>query len=165
RAAHSVGGVGPARAEQLAHLGIRTVADLIAHYPRAYLDATQTVAVRDLVAGRLLTVVGQVMNARVVRTRRGRADFTASIADGTGRIECYWFGQGFLQSSVRPGMRLVVSGELESAASRRFANPMFEALPEREEEGALHAGRIVPIHALTQGIGGKGMRRMVHHAL
>ena len=41
-------GIGPARAKQLAALGIETVYDLIAYFPRTYEDRTKLVCIQDL---------------------------------------------------------------------------------------------------------------------
>jgi ATP-dependent DNA helicase RecG len=89
-------GVGPKRALLFEKLGLLTVEHLLRHYPRAYLDARTFVSVRDLRPGELLTVVGQVRHAAALRTRGGRTDFSASIADATGQLACYFFGQPFL---------------------------------------------------------------------
>ena len=35
-----------------------------------------------------------------------------STTDGTGTLSCYFFGQSFLARTLRPGVRLVVSGEM-----------------------------------------------------
>ena len=55
--------------------------------------------------GELVTVVGEVRTAAALRTRGGRTDFMASIADGTGTLGCYFFGQAFLARTLRPGTR------------------------------------------------------------
>ncbi len=44
-------GVGKTRADQLNCLGIQTIGDLIAHFPRQYEDRTKISDVRDLVIG------------------------------------------------------------------------------------------------------------------
>src|SRR6185295_18991491 len=75
---------------------------------------------------------------------------------------CYFFGQPWLARSLRPGARVVVSGELDAAG--RMLNPLFEVI-EDEVAGLLHAGRLVPVHALTRGITARGMRTAVRRAL
>jgi ATP-dependent DNA helicase RecG len=156
-------GVGPARAQTFERLELRTLEQLVRHYPRTWLDASRFVKVRDLVPGQLLTVSGEVHRAAQVRTRGGRTDFLVTFRDDTGEVACYFFGQGFLARVLRPGVRAVVSGELD-AFDRRMQNPMFEVV-EGEVEDLLHAGRLIPIHPLTKGITGRGMRRAVRMAL
>jgi ATP-dependent DNA helicase RecG len=156
-------GVGPGRAQAFERLGIVTLEHLVRHYPREWLDASRFVPVKDLKPGELLTVVGEVKHAAALRTRGGRGDFAVTVTDGTGTLSCYFFGQSFLARTLRPGVRLVVSGELDPI-DRRMSNPMFEVL-EGDLEQLLHAGRLVPVHALTKGIAARGLRTALRHAL
>ncbi len=156
-------GVGPRRALLFEKLGLNTVDQLLRHYPRDYLDARTFVTVKDLKPGVLLTVVGTVKHAAALRTRGGRTDFSASIADSTGQVACYFFGQPFLARTLIAGTRVVVSGEVDPL-ERRMLNPLFEVI-EGDLESLLHAGRMVPVHALTRGLTARGMRSAVRRAL
>ena len=156
-------GVGPARAVHFERLGLLTVEQLLRHYPRTWLDARRFVSVRELTPGTLLTVVGAVRHAAALRTRGGRTDFTASVADATGTLACYFYGQPFLARTLKPGTRVVVSGEVDPL-ERRMVNPLFEVV-EGDLESLLHAGRLVPVHALTRGLTARGMRAAVRRAL
>ncbi len=155
-------GVGPARARLFEKLGLSTLEQLVRHYPRTYLDARTFVTVDALSPDRVLTVLGQVHSAAAHRTRRGRTDFTARVVDRTGAVTCHFFGQPWLARALVPGSRVVVSGTVDAAG--RMLNPMFEVI-ESEVEELLHAGRLVPVHALTRGITGRGMRGAVRRAL
>ena len=156
-------GVGPLRAQHFERLGIITLEHLVRHYPREWLDASRFVAVKDLRAGELLTVVGEVTQAAALRTRGGRGDFAITVKDATGLLPCYFFGQSFLSRTLRTGSKVVVSGEYD-ALDRRMLNPMFEVI-EGDLEQLLHAGRLVPVHGLTKGVTARGMRTAVRHAL
>ena len=156
-------GVGPKRALLFEKLGLHTVEQLLRHYPRDYLDARKFVRVKDLKPGELLTVEGTIRHAAALRTRGGRTDFSVSVADGTGQMACYFFGQPFLARTLKAGTRVVVSGEVDPL-ERRMLNPLFEVI-EGELETLLHAGRMVPIHPLTRGLTGRGMRSAVRRAL
>src|SRR5690349_12130659 len=156
-------GVGPGRALAYERLGIVSLEHLVRHYPREWLDASRFVAVRDLKPGGLLTIVGEVKHAAALRTRGGRGDFSFTVTDGTGVLGCYCFGQSFLARTLRPGVRVVVSGEYD-AIDKRMTNPMFEVV-EGDLEQLLHAGRMVPVHGLTKGIAARGLRNAIRHAL
>nr|MBP8137076.1 ATP-dependent DNA helicase RecG [Candidatus Eisenbacteria bacterium] len=156
-------GVGPARAQMFERAGLSTLEHLVRHYPREWLDASQFSAIRDLVPGKLLTVVGDVKQAAALRTRGGRGDFAIAVTDGTGTLGCYFFGQSWLARTLRAGQRVVVSGEYDPL-ERRMLNPMFE-LVEGDLEQLLHAGRLVPVHSLTKGLTARAMRTAVRHAL
>jgi ATP-dependent DNA helicase RecG len=156
-------GVGPERARHFERLELFTVEDLLRHYPRAWLDARRFVAIEGLAPGTLLTVRGRVRQAAALRTRGGRTDFSLTLEDGTGRLGCYFFGQGFLARTLKVGVDVVVSGEVD-AHERTMLNPMFEVL-EGDVAELLHVGRLVPVHALTRGLSARLMRRAVRAAL
>ena len=155
-------GVGPARARHLERLGIATVEQLARHYPRSYLDARRFVTVRELRPGEVLTVRGTIHRAAALRTRAGRTDFTATVTDGTGTLTCYFFGQPWLARSLERGSKVVVSGEV--GPDGRMTNPLFEVV-EDDLEHLLHAGRMVPVHALTRGLTSRGLRVAIRAAL
>ena len=156
-------GVGPQRALAFERIGIVTLEHLVRHYPRTWLDASRFVKVKDLKPGELLTVVGEVRHASALRTRGGRTDFAVTVSDGSGTLPCYFFGQSWLARTLTPGTRVVVSGEI-GGAERQMLNPMFEVV-EGDLESLLHAGRLVPVHALTRGLSTRGVRQAIRRAL
>ncbi|OGF16544.1 MAG: ATP-dependent DNA helicase RecG [Candidatus Eisenbacteria bacterium RBG_16_71_46] len=156
-------GIGPKRAQLFERLELVTLEHLMRHYPRAYLDARRFVPIAALRPGELLTVSGTVRHAAALRTRGGRADFVATLEDDSGTVGCYFFGQPFLARTLKPGVRVVVSGELDPI-ERRLFNPLFEVF-EGDLEELLDVGRLVPVHPLTRGVTARGMRRAVRLAL
>src|SRR6185295_9480738 len=98
-----------------------------------------------------------------LRTRVGRTDFSISVKDGSGVLGCYFFGQPFLARVLTRGARVVVSGEVDPI-ERRMMNPMFEVV-EGDTAELLHAGRLIPVHALTRGLTGRALRQLLHTAL
>ncbi len=156
-------GVGPRRAEAFERLGCSTLEQLVRHYPREWLDATRFVPIADLRPGGLLTVTGTIRHAAALRTRGGRGDLSVTIADATGTLHAYFFGQSFLARTLAPGARVVVSGEFDPI-DRRMLNPLFEVV-EGDLESLLHAGRLVPVYALTRGITARGLRSSMRAAL
>ncbi|NOT33135.1 MAG: ATP-dependent DNA helicase RecG [Candidatus Eisenbacteria bacterium] len=156
-------GVGPRRAPLFEKLGIGTVEDLLRHVPRTWLDARQFVPIAQLRPGALFTVRGEVKQAVALRSRGGRTDFTCSVADESGVVSAYFFGQSFLARTLRKGLQVVLSGEVDPL-ERRMVNPMFEVV-EEEVADLLHVGRLVPVHPLTKGISARGLRQAVRRAL
>jgi len=158
-----VPGVGPQRARLFEKMGLYTVEHLLRHYPRTHLDAGHFVKISELRTGELLTVQGEVRQAAALRTRGGRSDFSCTVRDDSGTIGVYFFGQPFLARVLRPGVRVVVSGEWD-AVERRMLNPLFEVI-EGDVAELLHAGRLVPVHPLTKGLSARMVRRALRAAL
>jgi len=161
-------GVGPARARALARLGIETVADLLAHYPRRYFDRTGTRTIGSLRPGQEATVLGEVLTSGERRTRRGGTLQTVSLGDDTGVVFCVWFNQRYVLKQFRPGRRVLASGIVQShGGQRQLAHPDYEILDEKDGDHAagLHTGRLVPVYPLTAGVGQHWLRGLVHQAL
>ena len=143
--------VGPARARSLARLGIETVGDLLAHYPRRYFDRTAALPIRGLRAGQDVTVLGEVLTCSDRRTRRGGNLLTVSIGDDTGVLFAVWFNQKFLAKQFRPGRKVMASGVVQMHGGRpQLAHHDFEILDHRDQVAMIECQR-----AETIGIAGK----------
>ncbi|MFO7652886.1 MAG: ATP-dependent DNA helicase RecG [Candidatus Krumholzibacteriia bacterium] len=157
-------GVGPVRARALARLGIETVADLLAHYPRRYFDRSVSTPIGRLRSGQDATVLGEVLTCGERRTRTGARLQTVCLRDDTGVLFCVWFNQRHLLKQFRAGQRVMASGVVRLHEGRRqLAHPDYEVLD--AAGAALHTGRLVPVYALTHGVGQHWLRELVHRAL
>ncbi len=180
-------GAGPARAQVLERLELRTLGDLLEHYPRGYLDRTHVTPLGRLAPGPDVTAGGTVRSVSV-RRARGRQDLHAILEDATGHVECVWFNQPYLAQRLKRGTRLLVSGRVEFFRGLRFSNPEMEILDAPEEsnsepdpslgqDGSESPPRapaqgispgapgIVPVYPLTAGISQRMLRRLVRQAL
>ena len=79
-------GVGPRMAEKLLRLGIATVEDLLAFYPRRYQDWTKMTPMDELVFGEEAAVYGRVADRKEVRPRPDMSILTVVLTDGTGAV-------------------------------------------------------------------------------
>ena len=156
-------GAGPKRAELLQHLGVETVEDLLHLYPRDYIDRSRLAPIASLRIGEIATVIGRVRSA-TVRPVRGRRDFRLTLEDATGRIECVWFNQPYLEGILERGQSLVVSGQVALFRTLQLKNAVFELLS-GEEQDLIHTGRIVPTYPLTAGLSAKIVRGLMKSAL
>ena len=59
-----VKGVGPQRERHLQRLGISDVYDLLWHIPRSYIDRTETVKIRNLLVGEVVSITGIIETVR-----------------------------------------------------------------------------------------------------
>src|SRR2546425_11853571 len=79
--AQYVKGVGPARAVQLARLGLHTVEDLLYHAPHRYEDRSHLASIASLVPGQKQTTEGVVL--ALSEKRHGSYQFVAALSDNT----------------------------------------------------------------------------------
>ena len=160
-----LGGVNSRTKSRLNNLGIMTVDDLIHHFPHRHDDFTDVRKISQIVPGETQTVIATVWEASetdIGRSRRKSA--RAVLGDETGNITVTWFNQGYLARTLKPGARIVISGEAKVYRGRVvFQSPEYDIF--NEQEGPLHAGRLVPIYPLTEGLYQRTIRRAVKQAL
>ncbi|HLA23794.1 MAG TPA: ATP-dependent DNA helicase RecG [bacterium] len=157
-----VKGVGPARASQLARLGIQTVEDLLYHRPHRYEDRRHLARIADLVPGRKQSTEGTVV--AVSEKRYGTYQFFAALSDESGVLQAMWFGQRYLRRVIRRGARIIVYGKVERFGALTMTVEDFELLT-GDAEDTLHTGRIVPVHSATEGLSPRVVRTIIAQAL
>ncbi|HXF81748.1 MAG TPA: ATP-dependent DNA helicase RecG [bacterium] len=155
-------GVGPARAAQLARLGIRTVEDLLYHRPRRYEDRRHLAPIASLRSGQRTSTAGTVV--AVSEKRHGTYQFLAALADDGGVLQCVWYGQRYLRRLITRGARLIVYGRVERVAPAVMVVEEFEILSGGVED-SLHTQRIVPVHPATEGLTPRVLRTLIYGAL
>jgi ATP-dependent DNA helicase RecG len=156
-----VKGIGSARAELLANLGIKTVGDLIFHFPRHYDDLTDVRSMDNLTAGELQTVRGEIVEMESRERPNGRSVLSIVIADSKGKcVEGVWFGQFFTVAKYRFGQKVALSGKPKWYRDHwQMNHPRVEAI----EEGPATA--VIPVYALTENLAADRLRDMIRHAL
>jgi len=104
-------GVGPKKAALFARLGVETAEDLLWHVPRRYEDRSTLRKMSECRPGEECTVVGQVADYRLIRTRRPAFTiFEASFSDSTGMLKVRWFNQPYLADLFEHGQLVMLSG-------------------------------------------------------
>ena len=156
-----VKGIGPVSSKKLGEAGIHSVAHLLLHVPRRYLDRSEMYALADVPLDNEVTVSGTVQSFtdRHLRGRRGVRLFTAVIADGTGTLKAIWFRR-YMKLEV--GSQVALSGKLERFRGRlQMKSPDLDAL----DAESLVTARIVPVHPSAGGLGPVKLRDAVANAI
>lgn len=152
-------GVGPKRAEALARLGVRTARDLLFHVPRRYEDATTVRRIGEVEVGTDVTVIGEIVAKGVIPTRSGLRIFQVHLRDASGRIECSWPGQPFLDRSFRKGDLVLVTGPVRFFHGKQIQPREYVLLGRADETES--AGKVLPIYPATEGLSQRMLRHML----
>jgi ATP-dependent DNA helicase RecG len=149
-------GVGPKSAQKLEKLGIRTLRDMLYHYPRRYDDYSQLKTINRLKYGDELTVLGTVQSVTSRKLQGGKSSLTEVIInDGTASLRITWFNQPWLAKSIKEGDQIVAAGKIDQYLGRLvMTNPEWEPL----EQKNLHTNRILPVYPLTAKISQRWLR-------
>ena len=98
----TLGSVNSRTKTRLDNLGIKTVEDLIYHFPHRHDDFTDVRKIAEIKPGETQTLIATVWE--VSETGRGRMkNAQATLGDDTGNIRVIWFNQGYLVRTLKPG--------------------------------------------------------------
>ncbi|HKZ18751.1 MAG TPA: ATP-dependent DNA helicase RecG [Acidimicrobiia bacterium] len=159
-----VSGVGNGRGSSLRRAGIKTVADLVAWFPRRYIDRTRHEELALLPVDEEVTAVGKVQKTSIRRPRRGLVIVESTITDGTGSVSLVFFNQDFRYRQLSEGAEIAASGKIQRFKGKlRMSSPTVDVL-DRPIEG-LATGRLVPIYPGVKGVKAGYLRRWIHNSL
>jgi ATP-dependent DNA helicase RecG len=153
--------VGDKAAKQLEKaLELRTVGDLMRHYPRRYETRGELTDIASLTDGEYVTVQAEVANvtSRPMRNRRGSI-FEATVTDGHGTLVLTFFGRGrqdWRERQLTPGVLGLFSGQVSTfRGKRQLSHPEYELLEAGEDAAhaaAEYAAEMIPVYPAAKEI-------------
>ncbi|HVB26862.1 MAG TPA: DEAD/DEAH box helicase, partial [Mycobacteriales bacterium] len=170
-ASQLVDALGAKAAKELATLQLRTVGDLLRHYPRRYEQRRALTPLASLRVDEQVTVLAQV---RAVRTRRMTSRpgtiTEVIVTDGTGELRLTFFKQAWRQGALAVGCHGLFAGKVRMyKGARELAHPdlaLLDNIPAREEGKAeLMVEPLVPIYASTTKLASWNVAKAVRIAL
>jgi ATP-dependent DNA helicase RecG len=159
-----VQGLSGKRGSDLRKAGIASVAHLLLHAPRRYVDRSQTVPIEAIPLGEEVTVIGVVQKVALRRPRAKMVIVEAQVADPTATLTVTWFNQAFRERQLSVGSEVALSGKVDRFRGRlQMKAPDVDVLDRPGE--SLVTGRVMPVHPTAGGVGPGWLRRAVHNAL
>jgi ATP-dependent DNA helicase RecG len=160
-------GVGPDRAAVLAEeLGVRTMRQMLEHYPFRYVDKSSFSTVAGLTAfSGEVQIKGQITGWETVGAGR-QSRLVAYFKDSTGEIELVWFkGAKWISRSLKANVPLIVYGKVNDFKGKKsIPHPEIYA-PETQQSSALE-----PVYSTTdkltkKGLHSKGLGKIIYGIL
>ena len=158
----NLSGVGKKRNECLNNLGIRTVEDLLYHFPRAYQnrgDIQELAMTPDGTVGAFLLTIATKPQTFMLKNRK---QITKLVAfDDSGKVTLIFFNQPFVKDVFHVGDEFRFYGRLSvKYGKREMSSPIYEPVI---------VGRklpdLVPVYPLTEGITQKIIKSLSENAL
>ncbi|ADU22880.1 ATP-dependent DNA helicase RecG [Ruminococcus albus] len=152
-------GVGPKKSELYEKLGVKTVYDLLYHFPRYYIDLNEPQAVRDAPLNEQVVLKGRVVRKLPEgNIRRGLTVYKAIVTDDTADITIVIYNAGFMFKALEVGHEYYLVGKLTGNMLRREINsPQIYPVAGTDP--------VQPVYRLTEGLTQKQLRQNVHTAL
>src|SRR5450755_4593659 len=134
-------------------LELRTVGDLLRHYPRRYDKRGELTELASLRDGEHVTVQAEIaaVTSRKMRNRSGTI-LEATVTDGRARLTLTFFGRGrqdWREKVLRPGLRGLFSGQVSSfQGKRQLAHPEYELLGTGDgaARAEQYAAELIPVY-------------------
>jgi ATP-dependent DNA helicase RecG len=153
-----VRGISSNLAAKFKKLGVNTVRDLLYFFPRRHLDYSQRKTISQLAEGTEETIVANVWQSREIWLG-GRRSTEAIVGDETGNVRVVWFNNPYLAKKLTTNTRVIISGRVGLFKGRHvFESPEWELFEDKE---LVHAGRLVPLYHLTQGLYPRQVRKLM----
>ena len=159
----SLTGVGPAKRAAYEKMGIRTLADLIEHYPRSYENRGEIMTLLEarMRGGKCAVVLTIATEVSCKTIRRGMNILKFRAYDESGSAEITFFNQPYLKDKFPLGAEFRFYGKVETSG-RRFtmSSPVYEYFDTQSPPPDL-----VPVYRMTEGLTGKQISANVTAAL
>ncbi|MBI2625047.1 MAG: ATP-dependent DNA helicase RecG [Candidatus Nealsonbacteria bacterium] len=161
--------IGPVYQRKLKRLGIKTVRDLLFHFPHRYEDFSNIKDISSLKINEDCCIKGTIKEISNARTWKKRMILTKAIVqDQTGAAEIIWFNQPYLAKTIKKGDLLALAGRMTlGKKSVYISNPAYEklGLAGSGQDTMTHMGRIVPVYPETEGLSSRWLRFIIKPAL
>jgi ATP-dependent DNA helicase RecG len=130
---------------------IKTVGDLMRHYPRRYLVRGELSDISELVEGDEVTILAEVLSStnRPLRGRKGSI-FEVVVTDGTDKLSLTFFNQAWREKELKVGRQGLFAGKVGLFnGKKQLAHPDYEMIPDGNDVDAAassFAGKYLPVY-------------------
>ena len=157
--------VGPQYQKRLKKLGIKTVGQLLFHFPHRYEDFSNLIPIAKAEPGGPFCFQGEILDIKNIYTFRKRMVLTqATIGDETGQLKVIWFNQPYLINTFKKGEYVCLAGKIAKKGGAKYlSSPAYEKIPKdfRFNAGLTHTGRLIPVYPETEGLSSRWLRFIV----
>jgi len=150
--------IGNTYQERLKRLGIKTVRDLLWHFPYRYEDLSKITPISEVKLNKTVCVKGKIIKIDNIKTWKRKMFITEAIVkDETAPLKVIWFNQPYLTQNLKPGVSAYLAGKIVSGKSGIYLNnPVYEKTDKKS--GLTHTGRIIPVYPTTEGLSSRWLR-------
>lgn len=145
----------------LDRLGLRTVEDLLYHFPTRYQMGGTLKNIRDAEKGDTVTLYGTLSKLKTKKAFRSKTPMAEGVlSDETGTIKLIWFHQAFIGKTYKDNDRVKVVGKVQGNDRGLYiSNPEIEKIESKDvptlnifTSGNAPLNHLYPIYPETRGI-------------
>ena len=163
--------VGPRNISRLHKLGIKTVKDLLWHFPVRYEDYSETIQIAQVEPGQKVSIQGEVLKISSRRIFPKRMSVTnAIVSDSSGAIKVVWFNQQYIENQLAEGTFVSLAGKASlNKHGLYLSSPTYEKISAQpttydsqpSTSTLKHTTGLVPVYPETDGVTSKYLRFLI----
>jgi ATP-dependent DNA helicase RecG len=114
----------------LKKLGIKTLGDLLYHFPTHYGDTSEKRNIGSLIEGEKAVIFGQISKLKMSKGFKSKIAMSeAWIEDESGKIKIVWFHQPYIAKMIHDGAFVRVDGKVTERKGELYvSNPKIETI-------------------------------------
>jgi len=158
-----ISGVGPQYQKKLEKLGIKTVGQLLLHFPHRYDDFSNLTPISEIKTNENVSIQGRIVEIDNSRTWKKRMVLTqALVSDDSGSIKVIWFNQPYLSNTLKKGDLIGLAGRIAFRENEMYlSSPAYEKISSFKSNNLTHTGRLVPVYPETEGLSSRWLRYII----
>jgi len=159
--------IGPVFQKKLKKLGVKTIRDILYHFPHRYEDFSNIVPISKVKINENYCILGKILEIKNTRTWKRRMFLTQAIVqDKTGAIKVVWFNQSYLTRTLKIKDNVCLAGKAVTGDGGLYlSNPVYEKVPassiQHPASNLTHTGRIVPVYPETERLSSRWLRYII----
>lgn len=156
-------------------LGLKTVRDLLYHFPARYADATSFRSILGLEDGAHVTIRGTIKKIQTKKSWKSKVAMSEGVVeDMSGTIPVVWFNQPYLAKMLAVGQTVELSGKVSMYKDRpTLVNPSTreeKSMPIDSHDSLFSSptdsgGVLTPLYPETRGISSEWFSHTIARAL
>lgn len=155
-------GIGEKTAKLFEKLEIRTVGDLILHYPRDYEVLDEPVEISRTIPGELCAIYVTVAGIPNLKKVRNLNILNVAVKDSTGAMQLTFFNMPYLKNVLKPGGFYLFRGLVQSRGEGKIMEqPKIYAYEDYRKQ----VGVLQPRYGLTKGLSNQTVQKAMKQAL
>ncbi len=159
----------PVQQKALAKLGLRTVEDLLYHFPVRYSSTEEVSMIAEADVGREVTLYGKIEHLKTSKAYIKKIPMAqGTLLDETGRIHIVWFNQPYIAKMIKEGSLVRVSGKISVRKDERYmSNPKTDTVDSipigvsNNIFGSSGSQALYPVYPESRGISSEWIYRAV----
>lgn len=159
---------GPIAIKKLQKLKIKTIRELLYHFPNRYEDFSEFTPISLVKPNTQTTIQGKVLSVKNIQIFKKRMVITEAVIGDEGKaIKAVWFNQPYLANQMKIGRLINLSGKIILNRNKLcISNPIYEIVNYGENQirrpadkkELIHTGRIIPVYPETSGFTSRWFR-------